>query len=851
MGGAMAQTGGIPYMPLNCYLTSLEESVLKTLAAKQIGQYNPYRDLKYPVKPRNVTVEQLLAAGCHIGQHKSNCHPAMKPFITGTWENLDIINLDYTLAHLRRACAIVREVSFRHGRILLAGTRKGHKKILINAAERMGAYLIYKKWIPGTITNAHNVLYRGRLKEMPTPIRKYASKSVLEELATKPLWDKETVARFVWDHHSGQWIMSDDRVPDFKDWKGKFRAGRVSDQDRDRGKSSTKFGPDELVAERDPTAVESASVAAANDAHTNRDDVVKRIENRARDRGDLADWMAWAKFASIVQSVSDQYTDILTQPHQSFHSQLPALSVETVNHYIPDHKDDWYKRELEAENEEVRRRHLIADATGDRNPFEMFKMDVFLKQSGYRGRVRGEYIHHRVKNVATDGITAYQNVRVFRDGSALVNGRRVDRFGAPITQFSDGSYRTGGKVYDIDGMRYDAKKDALVFSDGSVLKFDGQGDERKLVVVIGSQVFDVTSTVVGSAEKREILEKAEDLLQQGSEPRIREHMPYVEEILGGATLDIKYEMIRSQPGNLVDDEDEDDKKGTEDQMVSGDEMFDIGDTVEARSLDELIENSSELPAWQKRTWGVTEPLQPAETPFDNMYASINPTVQPELVILLNPRENRMAIHEATNHQIPTIGIIDTDCDPRKVTYSIPANDDSLRSVEYIAGVLSRAGEEGMIHRTRYTEQLEFLKERAKFFLEESWKDLDSLGNGEDDNEAAQEARNSVIKKYKDWYNLDPENLNKNILRKLALQHIVMGQNEIKRLYADTTGWSMQEFLDQVKTSTQFPGTPTTVLEDMARIQMTKARHVWAEARDKVDQRSGRLYPDESPIDSQT
>ncbi|EHK99708.1 putative 40S ribosomal protein mrp4, mitochondrial [Glarea lozoyensis 74030] len=41
-----------------------------------------------------------------------------------------------------------------------------------------------------------------------------------------------------------------------------------------------------------------------------------------------------------------------------------------------------------------------------------------------------------------------------------------------------------------------------------------------------------------------------------------------------------------------------------------------------------------------------------------------------------------------------MGIIDTDADPTWVTYPIPANDDSIRCIQVIAGVLGRAGEEG-------------------------------------------------------------------------------------------------------------------------------------------------------------
>jgi len=69
-------------------------------------------------------------------------------------------------------------------------------------------------------------------------------------------------------------------------------------------------------------------------------------------------------------------------------------------------------------------------------------------------------------------------------------------------------------------------------------------------------------------------------------------------------------------------------------------------------------------------------------------------LKPDLVVCLNPLENYVLLHECGLNNIPTIGIIDTDVNPTWVTYPIPANDDSLRSVQVIAGVLGRAGQEG-------------------------------------------------------------------------------------------------------------------------------------------------------------
>lgn len=92
---------------------------------------------------------------------------------------------------------------------------------------------------------------------------------------------------------------------------------------------------------------------------------------------------------------------------------------------------------------------------------------------------------------------------------------------------------------------------------------------------------------------------------------------------------------------------------------------------------------------------------------------------PDLVILLNPSENLGAIRECTLKNVPTIGIIDTDIDPRLVTYPIPANMEvrpcvpltmlllttqSVRTAELILGTLSIAGSEGRRLRLQEAEQ---------------------------------------------------------------------------------------------------------------------------------------------------
>ena len=75
-----------------------------------------------------------------------------------------------------------------------------------------------------------------------------------------------------------------------------------------------------------------------------------------------------------------------------------------------------------------------------------------------------------------------------------------------------------------------------------------------------------------------------------------------------------------------------------------------------------------------------------------------PVLKPDLVVCMNPHENKTLLRECASFIIPSIGVIDTDADPTTVTYPIPANDDSLRCIRLIAGVLGKAGERGRMAR---------------------------------------------------------------------------------------------------------------------------------------------------------
>ena len=72
----------------------------------------------------------------------------------------------------------------------------------------------------------------------------------------------------------------------------------------------------------------------------------------------------------------------------------------------------------------------------------------------------------------------------------------------------------------------------------------------------------------------------------------------------------------------------------------------------------------------------------------------NMTEMPGVLFIVDPKKERNAILEARKLNIPTIGLIDTNCNPEDVDYVIPGNDDAIRAVKLIADVMANAVIEG-------------------------------------------------------------------------------------------------------------------------------------------------------------
>ena len=67
---------------------------------------------------------------------------------------------------------------------------------------------------------------------------------------------------------------------------------------------------------------------------------------------------------------------------------------------------------------------------------------------------------------------------------------------------------------------------------------------------------------------------------------------------------------------------------------------------------------------------------------------------PDVMFIVDPKKEHIAILEAKKLNIPVVGLIDTNCNPNDVDYVIPGNDDAIRAVKLMTDVMANAVIEG-------------------------------------------------------------------------------------------------------------------------------------------------------------
>lgn len=147
---------------------------------------------------REITLEELLEAGCHFGHQVTRQNPKARDYIFEARDNIHIIDLAKTKEGLEAAGKFVHDLAAKGKSLIVIGTKRQAKAIVeaaVKDANEKGAgdnlFLVTNRWIGGTLTNFQEVAKNyKKLKDITQRLgnaeekAKYTKKEV-------GLWEKE------------------------------------------------------------------------------------------------------------------------------------------------------------------------------------------------------------------------------------------------------------------------------------------------------------------------------------------------------------------------------------------------------------------------------------------------------------------------------------------------------------------------------------------------------------------------------------------------------------------------------------------------------------------------------------
>jgi len=102
---------------------------------------------------QDITLQQLLEAGCHFGHKSERWHPHAAAFIYTEKDGIHIIDLAKTRDGLIAAGAFIRDSAAAGNDVLFVATKRQAQGVVKEAAKAVGAPFFTERWIGGFLTN--------------------------------------------------------------------------------------------------------------------------------------------------------------------------------------------------------------------------------------------------------------------------------------------------------------------------------------------------------------------------------------------------------------------------------------------------------------------------------------------------------------------------------------------------------------------------------------------------------------------------------------------------------------------------------------------------------------------------
>lgn len=109
---------------------------------------------------KEITLEELLEAGCHFGHQVTRSNPKARDFIFEARDNIHIIDLAKTKEGLEEAANFVKALAAKNGIMVIVGTKRQAQGLVEEEAKRANddnLFYITNRWVGGLLTNFSEV----------------------------------------------------------------------------------------------------------------------------------------------------------------------------------------------------------------------------------------------------------------------------------------------------------------------------------------------------------------------------------------------------------------------------------------------------------------------------------------------------------------------------------------------------------------------------------------------------------------------------------------------------------------------------------------------------------------------
>ena len=125
------------------------------------------------MKIPNLTIQQLLEAGVHLGHKTLRWNPKMKKYIFGEKNSIHIIDLTQTVDFLKNALVQVHKTISSGGKLLIVSTKKQASEQVSELAKDTNQFYVNFRWLGGMLTNWNTIQNSiKRLKKLDDQLSK-------------------------------------------------------------------------------------------------------------------------------------------------------------------------------------------------------------------------------------------------------------------------------------------------------------------------------------------------------------------------------------------------------------------------------------------------------------------------------------------------------------------------------------------------------------------------------------------------------------------------------------------------------------------------------------------------------